>query len=338
MRYIIPISIRLIAQKVKLALMVTALLGVIACDPLATDAVVIQITATPMPRTRPPSPTPPPADTETPIPTIPPTLAPTPTTFLCIETVGQIVDDGFTSRVTGKRVTYRVYLPPCYWSSTRRYPYVILMHGSDADHTQWTNNKLNAHWVLEQGLREGTLPPMLLVMPNGGEIANLNIFTEGRSYEWLILNELMPAVEKTFCTWNSRQGRAIGGISRGGFWAYLIAFRHPELFGAVGGHSAFFSAGNAPPAFNPLDLAKNKSFPANQQPRLWIDAGRNDYARPNIEVFQRSLAARKIDPGYRMFPIGEHNETYWAAHVSDYLEFYGDPWPFAVETLPSCLE
>jgi enterochelin esterase-like enzyme len=199
------------------------------------------------------------------------------------------------------------------------------MHGSDADHTQWTNNKLNAHWVLEQGLREGTLPPMLLVMPNGGEIANLNIFTEGRSYEWLILNELMPAVEKTFCTWNSRQGRAIGGISRGGFWAYLIAFRHPELFGAVGGHSAFFSAGNAPPAFNPLDLAKNKSFPANQQPRLWIDAGRNDYARPNIEVFQRSLAARKIDPGYRMFPIGEHNETYWAAHVSDYLEFYGDP-------------
>ena len=69
------------------------------------------------------------------------------------------------------------------------------------------------------------------------------------------LEELIPAVERDFCTRNDRDHRAIGGISRGGFWAYSLALRHPDIFGIVGGHSAAFDTGNAPPDSNPLELA-----------------------------------------------------------------------------------
>lgn len=308
-----------------------------ACDPLATEAqaVVIQITATPPPRTRAPTITPiTPLPTETGTP-IPGTLAPTATFFKCGEATGQIVSDLFQSKISRKKVNYRVYLPPCFWTSGKRYPSVILLHGSDADEKQWTDT-LKVNSVLDAGIARGTLAPMILIMPGGDEIANTNTFKDNASYEWLILSELVPALETNLCLWKAREGRAIAGISRGGFWSFLIGFRHPDQFGTVAGHSPFFDRANAAPAYNPLDLAKSVQFAAGQQPRLWIDAGKDDYARPNIEVFRKSLEARKIDPGYTMFPIGEHNVKYWASHVSDYLAFYGASWPKHIEDLPSC--
>jgi enterochelin esterase-like enzyme len=255
----------------------------------------------------------------------------------CSTGVGQIVNLYFASKIARTDVKYRVYLPPCYTESTRRYPYVILMHGSDRDETEWTD-LLNANTLLESGIAMKALPPMILVMPYGGVLANTNTFRDNGSWESLVLKELMPDVEKNFCTWNAREGRAIGGISRGGFWAFEIAFRHPELFSAVGGHSAFFDFNNAIAAYNPLSLAKTVEFAPGMQPRIYLDAGKDDYARPNIEVFQKTLATRNIDATYIMNPEGEHVLEYWAAHVTEYLTFYGQTWPRDVNELPSCLQ
>ncbi len=316
-------------------LIIIALMLTAACDPLGTEAKVVVIvpTATAT-RTRAPTVAPLPTATITPI---PPTEPPSPTPFVCSEKTGQIVKDTFDSKIARTKVAYRVYLPPCYWQTARRYPYVILLHGSDADETEWTD-RMKADKAIEDGMAAGTLPPMMLVTPDGGDLANTNYFKEGASFESFILTELMPLVEKNFCTWNAREGRAIGGISRGGFWAFEITFRHPDLFGAVGGHSPFFDKSNAPADYNPLNLAVNVKFPPGLQPRLWMDAGKDDYARPNIEVFQRALISRSIDPGYTLNPTGQHNEKYWAAHVPEYMAFYGQTWPHNVEELPSCLQ
>jgi enterochelin esterase-like enzyme len=300
----------------------------VACDPLATEArlFTVQVTATPPPRTRPP--------TITPLASLTPLASSTPQ-FACAEPAGQIVRDSFQSKISGRKVFYSVYLPPCFWTSGKRYPYVLLMHGSDVDDTSW-QKRLNIDKVLNEGIQKGTLAPMVVVMPFGDAIGNTNVFRENSSYESLILKELMPTVEGSLCIQQERAGRAIGGISRGGFWAFLISFRHPELFGAVGGHSPFFDDDHAPRAYNPLNLANDTVFPPGLQPRIWLDAGKDDYARPNIEIFRKRLEARKIDPGYRLFPIGQHNLSYWASHISDYLEFYGASWTRDVGELPAC--
>ncbi len=321
--------------RLKLCLLLVLACLIVACDPLAPDptrvVIILTPTSTPTPL---PTPIPEPSDTPTPP---PPTASPTATPWVCREKQGQLVNLSFSSKVARADIAYRVYLPSCYGETTRRYPYVILMHGSDADQTQWTE-QLNVHEVLEAGLAANALPPMILIMPDGGDLANTNVFKDGASWESVVVDELVPEVEKNFCTWNAREGRAIGGISRGGFWAFEIAFRHFDLFGAVGGHSPFFDPEIAPPAYNPLSLAKTVQFPPGLQPRIWLDAGKDDYARPNVEVFQRTLAGRNIDPGYTMNPTGKHEVAYWAQHVAEYLSFYGQTWPRNIEDLPSCLQ
>jgi len=261
--------------------------------------------------------------------------SPAPTPFRCAEKRGKTTDYSYKSKAAGTTVRYRVYVPPCYASSGKRFPYVVLMHGSDKDQTEWTR-LMKADRAIEAGIANGTLPPMILVMPGGGDLANTRIFTPGRSYETVVLNEIIPTVEKRFCTWGNRAGREIGGISRGGFWAFLMAFRHPEKFAAVGGHSPFFHPDNAPAAYNPLDLAETVVFPAGKQPRIWVDRGKNDYAEPGIAPFVATLKARGIPGTYKLYPTGRHETAYWASHVPAYLAFYGKSWPKSYDALPAC--
>src|SRR5436309_6631453 len=116
-------------MRLKLCLLLLMCGLIVACDPLAPDPTAIVIVLSPTP-TRTPLPTPLPEPTETATPE-PPTEVPTATPWICGEAQGQIVNLTFSSRVARADVHYRIYLPPCYSETTRRYPYVILFHGSD---------------------------------------------------------------------------------------------------------------------------------------------------------------------------------------------------------------
>ncbi len=331
-------NIRCIRPLISILLLACAML-VTACDPLGNAAQVAAavptMTTTVTTSVRPTVTAIVPTASQSPM---PPTETATATVVgACAEASGQIVSDSFTSKAAHSSVAYRIYLPPCYWGSNRRYPYVILLHGSDGDETEWTKI-LKVDQVLDSGIAQGVLPPMIVIMPNGGDLANTNVFVAGASFESVVIDELTPLIEKNFCTWNAPEGRAIGGISRGGFWAFEIALRHPSQFGAVGGHSAFFDKAASPPNVNPLEVAKTVKFAPGAQPRFWLDAGKDDYARPMLEVFAKTLSARGIDPGYTMYPLGQHDTTYWASHVSDYMAFYGQTWPHDATELPSCLQ
>jgi hypothetical protein len=223
--------------------LVCAAILIVGCDPLAPEALPTAVALNPtMTETTPPLPTaipsltPTPTDTPTPTPTPTRTPVPSATPRVCKDTKGRVVSLTFFSAIVKRDVPYDVYLPPCYSETGKRYPYVLLMHGADQTEKLWVD-VLGAQKALEAGLSLRALPPMILIMPYGGELANLNIFREKAGWESVVLTELMPEIEANFCTWNDREGRAIGGISRGGFWAYVIALRHPDLCGGVGGHS-----------------------------------------------------------------------------------------------------
>ncbi len=310
----------------------------IACDPLApiptpTPQVIIvtpEATATP-------TLTPTVAATATPTPSPTPTETATQTPFPCLEDGGQVIAfDEFRSEVAGENLRYRVYIPPCYVETQKRYPYVILLHGLRQTELEWEN--LGVVDALEQGMRLGVLGPMILVMPFFGTIGGRDSFPPDRSYETVILEELIPAIERDFCTWNAREYRAIGGISRGGFWAYSIAMRHPDLFGSVGGHSAAFDEENAPAANNPLELALNAAFLSEANLRMYLDNGAQDPVGTELQLFSSRLSARGIPHTYIINPSGDHSDEYWSAHVAEYLTFYGENWARSTSALPSCLE
>ncbi|MBN2303212.1 MAG: hypothetical protein JXQ72_01965 [Anaerolineae bacterium] len=276
--------------------------------------------------------TPPP--TEMPIPI--PTTFPTATPFVCSQTEGSVIRSFFTSAITGEEFAYRVYLPPCFYETLRRYPYVILLHGTGFDDAMWDSD-LGAPLMMDKGITSGALPPMVLVMPDGGLISEFNDQPDGTSYESVILDELIPRLEADFCLWGNRDGRAIGGISRGGFWAFSMVFRHPELFSAVGGHSPHFEPDNALPQNNPLDLAANASL-SKLPMRIYIDHSAGDYVGTYAKVLSDTLRDRGITHEYLINATGDHTVEYWRAQVPEYLSFYGGVWPLDPLVLPSCLE
>src|SRR5258707_14669846 len=169
----------------------------------------------------------------------------------CEEPTGIIEDTTYTSDLLGKQMVYSIYMPPCYDTSEDTYPVLYLMHGSDSDNKLWLD--LGVAEALDDGIRNGDYPPIVVVMPDGDNIANVNTFV-GASWANIFVSELMPDVESNYRVATQAERRAIGGISRGGFWAYHIALTHPSLFSIVGGHSAVFTPVNAGPKFNPITL------------------------------------------------------------------------------------
>lgn len=249
----------------------------------------------------------------------------------CEATSGTITRSSFRSPNAETTFYYSVYTPPCYEGSIVQYPVVYLMHGSNDDDGQW--GRLGIQQALDTGISNGTLPPMIIVMPFGEWLANKNQF-DAVSWENVFLDELMPLVEGQYRVDARRESRAIGGISRGGFWAFEIAFRHPELFSSVGGHSAFFAERQAPLDFDPLRLAKNA---ANLDTlRIELDRGSEDYAAPGLDLMHQRLDERGIPHTYTVYPEGQHNNAHWQLHVADYLAFYGAAWqiPAASPTVP----
>lgn len=319
---------------------VAACAALVACDPMAPQPTPYPVPVSPVPSLTPtPRATDTPTPTRTPEPTYTPELRPTATPFPCEVDHGQVIliNDFRSTAARGENLRYRVYIPPCYQETQARFPVVILLHGMSYREQQWED--IGAVAALDQGIRLGALPPMILVMPYYGNIGQLNSFPPEMSYETVILEELLPAIQRDFCTWEHRDYRAIGGISRGGFWAYSLAFRHPDIFGIVGGHSAFFpNLNEVPAAFNPLSIAQNSSLLPEANLRMYLDNGAADSASLSQQALSNRLEERSIPHTYTINTAGEHDNAYWSLHVSEYLAFYGKDWPRSYNVLPTCLQ
>ncbi len=292
----------------------------------------------PLPTATPPSvPVQPVAAVSTPAPTRRPTRTPNPTITAspvgmaaqsplptpqrCTETAGQAVTGSFTSRVSGGETRYRVYVPPCYYQTDRRYPSIYLIHGSADNESHFED--LGLFDVMDQGLAGLKFAPAIIVLPDGDQNLYLNTSGGPNSYEGQIINELVPLIDRTYRTDARAAMRAIGGISRGGVWSLEIGFLHPELFGIVAGHSAALNVNEAPPSLDPIQLV---NLPSLKTQRLWLDVGDADYTQPGVEQLHQALDANQVSHIYQIYS-GAHEDTLWAAHLADYLAFYTQSWP-----------
>lgn len=260
------------------------------------------------------------------VPTV--TVTSTPTPAPCREP-GQVVSGHYPSQLSGPEKAYRIYLPPCYGKDGRVYPTLYMFHGSISSDSQW--QELGLFAAAEAGIADERYPPLLIVLPDGGYVAQ---HTSGgpRSFEGVVLTELVPHVETTYCAWPMAAGRALGGLSRGGYWALAIAFRHPEQFAAVGGHSAALVDIAAGPDVNPQYTAISRDL---GDLRIYLDIGSRDYFIPNIRRLHEDMERAAV-PHTWVLNEGIHEDAYWAAHLDDYLTWYSEPWPQERELYPQC--
>ena len=250
------------------------------------------------------------------------------------------------SKILARAVPYCVLLPPSYdTEKTRRYPILYLLHGlGDNDQFLIHSGGMN----LVQDLWEGKqLGEFLIVTPAAGMSFYINSRDGKRRYEDFFLQEFMSGVEKRYRAQAGRSSRGIAGISMGGYGALHIAFSHPQLFAAVGAHSAALieklpnvSAQNARQlsqlrvlgeAFgSPFDAAFwNQNDPvtiartANLAGlKIYFDCGsEDDYGfDAGAEALDKLLTSRHIPHEFHLYP-GGHDWEYFAQHLPALLEF-----------------
>ena len=131
----------------------------------------------------------------------------------------------------------RVLLPTGYADARRRrYPVLYLLHGAGDDAGAWTRSG--------DAERLTAGKPLIVVMPDGGRGGwYTNWYRGGRggppAWETYHVDQLLRLVDRRFRTVAARRGRAIAGLSMGGFGALSYAARHPDRFAAA----ASFSGG-----------------------------------------------------------------------------------------------
>jgi len=137
----------------------------------------------------------------------------------------------FESKAAKAKVSYHLYTPEVYDAEKeRRFPVLYWLHGSGgglagiAPVSTW----------FDTTIREGKIPPMLIVFPNG--LAS-SMWCDSKDgvvpMETIVIKELLPHIDATFRTIAAREGRIIEGFSMGGYGAARLGFKYPQLFGAV---------------------------------------------------------------------------------------------------------
>jgi S-formylglutathione hydrolase FrmB len=133
----------------------------------------------------------------------------------------------------GRTMTYQIAFPAGYGTSgEKRYPVLYLLHGLTSNYLAWAN--LGAAKSAD-GL------DLIVVMPDAGNswYANWAESAEGQKNAWedYIIKDLIGHVDATYRTIPTREGRAINGLSMGGYGALMLGLRHPDMFCSIGSHS-----------------------------------------------------------------------------------------------------
>lgn len=199
-------------------------------------------------------------------------------------------------------------------------------------HTDSIWDELGLDETAEALISTEVISPLLIVMVDGGPLA-LNTSGGPASYEGMVMTELIPYIESRYCAWKEPAGRAIGGLSRGGYWALEIAFRHAAQFASVGGHSAALIDSFAGPDLNPQYTGLSNDLGSL---RIYFDIGNRDPYLPQIQQLHQEMEAAGR-PHIWQLNEGGHEEAYWMAHTADYLTWYSPAWPQARKTLPVCI-
>jgi S-formylglutathione hydrolase FrmB len=230
-----------------------------------------------------------------------------------------------------RTTTFHVILP----SSEGPFPVLYLLGGLSDDHTGWVRRT-----SIE---RYADAYKLMIVMPDGGRGFYVNDPRPGApQYEDFIAIELIRFIDNWFPTVRSAAGRAVAGLSMGGYGALMLGMRHPDAFSVAASHSGALMFGhdnklNSTPdipdatalaASLPKDkyclttLATNLKR-SGQKLAIRMDCGTEDFLLDANRRLHAHMDKLEIDHDYSEFP-GIHDWDYWDAHVPATLRFVMD--------------
>lgn len=249
----------------------------------------------------------------------------------------KIIERELASKLMRRVMPFLVVTPPGYAASNLRYPVLYLLHGLFGAF----NN-----WVTLTGLtRHAAQHELIIVTPEGGDGWYTDSATvTDEKFESYLIEELFPEVEKDFRTIAERSGRAIAGLSMGGYGALKFALKNPAFFAMAASISGAFDCSersNEDPgfdwenlrpsvmrAFGELGSAAREendlyklaaSVDTENLLRIYFDCGTGDGFIPANRRLSQMFSESQIAHTYAEFP-GEHDWEYWDRRVQHILD------------------
>jgi endo-1,4-beta-xylanase len=131
------------------------------------------------------------------------------------------------STALGHDVGYVVWLPAGYEDKAdQRYPVIYFLHGAGGNESA---DSAGFSGYVAEAIKKDVLPPVICVFPNGGMSGYRG------EVETMIVQELIPLVDKSYRTIAKSASRAVAGFSMGASGATRLIVAHPELFCAAAG-------------------------------------------------------------------------------------------------------
>src|SRR5690606_25000391 len=129
----------------------------------------------------------------------------------------------------------RITFPADYYATGVDYPVLYLLHGgAGGSSRQWTSEGGAAEYITRNA-------PLITVMPDGGKVGWytdwINQSAGAQSWEHFHLYQLIPWIDWNLNTIDRKEGRAIAGLSMGGFGAIHYAQQRPDMFAFVASFS-----------------------------------------------------------------------------------------------------
>jgi S-formylglutathione hydrolase FrmB len=238
-------------------------------------------------------------------------------------------------------------LPADYASSAARYPTLYFLHGLFENERSWSER--GGQEILDGLVGQGQVGKFLVVLPDGGKTFYVNSLDGHERYEDFFIQELVPAIDRTYRTVSDRRARGISGTSMGGYGALHLGMRHADVFGTASAQSAallpkipnliptegrwgFYARILQEPfgsplneayweANNPLTLAEHPERFANL--KLYFDCGDND--RYGFQEGAELLDKILTEKGFRhefALRAGNHGWSYLSQYMKYALLFH----------------
>src|SRR5258708_10844928 len=132
-------------------------------------------------------------------------------------------------------VGYCALLPASYDTQpAKKFPTLYFLHGLGGDGSFLV---ASGGWGLIADLQEQkSIGEFLVITPDADSTFYINSKSGKSRYEDFFIRDFVPQMEKQYRLIHARSGRAIAGISMGGYGALRFAFKYPQMFTAVSAH------------------------------------------------------------------------------------------------------
>ena len=225
-----------------------------------------------------------------------------------------------------------VYTPPGYTDSSKPLPVLYLYHGFGDTVGSWVAQG-RAPQILDNLLAEKKIEPMIVVIPDtetdvpdaiaentlGADLRKTFFPDNAVAADRELVEDLIPYMKKHYRVRDNADGRAIAGLSQGGYQALVSGLSHLGTFGWV---ATFSGVSTTTTPNKAVDAALNEPAKINKALRdFTVTVGNNDQiVGKDVAGLKATLEEKKIAHEYHEYPDLQHEMDVWRPSLVAFLE------------------